>query len=80
MKLSVSLPDEDVEFIDRYLASEDVMSRSAVIQQAIGLLRVHSLQDDYASAFDEWADETETWDGVTADGIEQADHSDLVGR
>ena len=80
MKLSVSLPDEDVEFIDRYLASEDVMSRSAVIQQAIGLLRVRSLQDDYTCAFDEWADESETWDGVTADGVDQADHGDLVGR
>ena len=32
MKLSVSLPDEDVEFLDRYAAEHGIGSRSAAVQ------------------------------------------------
>lgn len=35
----MSLPDEDVEFLDRYVANQGLDSRSAAVQQAIRLLR-----------------------------------------
>jgi Arc/MetJ-type ribon-helix-helix transcriptional regulator len=39
MKLSVSLPDEDVEFLDAYANEQGFPSRSAVLHKAVRLLR-----------------------------------------
>lgn len=70
MKLSVSLPDEDVEFLDRYAAEHGVATRSAVVQDAVALLRANALGKDYAAAWGEWADgDAELWDGTAADGL-----------
>lgn len=71
MKVSVSLPDEDVEFLDSYARAHGVASRSAVLHQAVGLLRATELSADYAAAFAEWADEDSNgpWDTVVADGL-----------
>ncbi len=38
MKISVSLPDEDVEFLDRYADAQGYASRSAVVHKAVRLL------------------------------------------
>ncbi len=67
MKLSVSIPEEDVEFLDEYTETHGVPSRSAAIQRAIRLLRASELTDAYAAAFVEWDDgpDVESWD-VTA--------------
>ncbi|MBW4721740.1 ribbon-helix-helix domain-containing protein [Saccharothrix obliqua] len=74
MKISVSLPEEDVEFVDRYSRQHRSASRSSVIQQAIGLLREAGLESAYADAWDEWeADgEAEMWDVTAADGVVDA--------
>lgn len=70
MKLSVSLPEEDVAFVDEYGERTGEPSRSSVIQRAIRLLRAAELEEDYASAFDEWADaEARAWDRTAADGL-----------
>lgn len=69
MKLSVSLPEDDVRFIDEYSARVESTSRSSVIQLAIGLLRESTLQDGYAEAFAEWdATDARLWEPVAADG------------
>ena len=68
MKLSVSLPAEDVAFVDEYVERTGEPSRSSAIQRAIGLLRAAELEEDYSSAFGEWA-EAEAWDRATADGL-----------
>lgn len=75
MKLSVSLPAEDVEFIDEYSRRTGSPTRSSVIQQAIALLREASLQDAYAAAFDEWERDTdaERWETTVADGVAAGD-------
>jgi len=72
MKLSVSLPDEHIAFVDRYAAEHRVGSRSAVMQRALVLLRASELGEDYAAAWGEW-DEAggQSWDVVTADGLER---------
>jgi antitoxin MazE9 len=44
VKLSVSLPDEDVAFIDEYAAKAGIPSRSSVIHQGLELLRAATLE------------------------------------
>ena len=70
MKLSVSLGEEDVAFLDEYAARTNVGSRSAVLHRAIDLLRTSQLEDAYQAAWDEWSgDEAEAWDAVVSDGV-----------
>lgn len=70
MKLSVSLPEGDVEFIDQYATDHEVGSRSAVVHRALSLLRSNELAADYAAAWDEWASSGEDlWDSTIADGL-----------
>jgi len=73
MKLSVSLPDDDVEFLDAYAQSQGMDSRSAVVHKAVRLLRNSELTDAYEDAFTSWDDEGEaaSWDAVTADGLDK---------
>lgn len=71
MKLSVSVPDEDIDFIDQYADDHGVESRSGVVQRALSLLRATELGDDYAAAWAEWAaSDGELWTAVDADGLE----------
>lgn len=75
MKLSVSLSADDVAFVDEYVERTGEPSRSSAIQRAIGLLRAAELEDEYAAAFDEWAEVRETaevWDRTAADGLADA--------
>jgi Arc/MetJ-type ribon-helix-helix transcriptional regulator len=55
MKVSVSLPEEDVEFLDEYVRKRGFPSRSAVVQRAVSLLRAGGLLAAYDEAFDDWA-------------------------
>lgn len=71
VKLSVSLPDADVEFIDQYGEEHGVESRSGVVQRAVSLLRVSELGSDYEAAWAEWAkSDADLWDTTGDDGIE----------
>ncbi len=70
VKLSVSVPDGDVDFIDRYADEHGVASRSAVVHRALALLRSSELGADYAAAWDEWAaSDGELWEATVADGL-----------
>jgi hypothetical protein len=71
VKLSVSLPGEDVAFLDMYSKEQGLDSRSAALQRAVRMLRVSELNAAYASAWDEWdaAGEDEAWDATAADGL-----------
>jgi Arc/MetJ-type ribon-helix-helix transcriptional regulator len=72
MKVSVSLPDEDVEFLDAYARAQGVESRSAVLHRAVRLLRATELTGAYEDAWTEWAssDDTAGWESTTADGAD----------
>ena len=74
MKLSVSLSEEDVAVLDEYAHISGLSSRSAALQHAIRLLRHTDLEQDYASAWDEWesSGEQALWEGVVADGLADA--------
>jgi len=70
MKLSVSLPEEDVAFLDAYAESQGIESRSAVLHKAVRALRATELGAAYEDAWDEWAAaEAEAWEATIADGI-----------
>jgi Arc/MetJ-type ribon-helix-helix transcriptional regulator len=71
MKLSVSLPDEDVEFLDAYASEQGFASRSAVLHRAVRLLRAAELGAAYEDAFVEWEDagEATVWDATAGDGL-----------
>ena len=60
MKVSVSLPDDDVEFLDTYAEREGFASRSAVLHKAVRMLRASELGAAYEDAWAEW--------DVSADG------------
>jgi Arc/MetJ-type ribon-helix-helix transcriptional regulator len=74
VKLSVSLPDEDVEFLDAYAVEQGVESRSAVLHRAVRLLRVSELTDAYEGAWEEWASSSDAalWESSAADGVADA--------
>ena len=71
MKVSVSIPSVDVEFLDSYAHEHGIESRSAAIQQAIRLLRASDLGDAYELAWQEWeaTGEAELWESTAADGL-----------
>ncbi|KIF74436.1 antitoxin [Streptomyces sp. 150FB] len=74
MKISVSLPQEDVSFVDEYAAMTETESRSAVIHAAIELLRASRMEADYAAAFEEWnaGEDAAFWEQTTGDGLTDA--------
>ena len=71
MKLSISLPERDVDLLDEYVRTRRVKSRSAAVQRAVDLLRAVDLADDYADAWADWeADgDQSAWDRTTHDGL-----------
>lgn len=70
MKLSISLGEEDVAFLDRFAAEAKISSRSAVLQRAIELLRASELEASYQAAWNEWAEEgADIWESTAGDGV-----------
>ena len=66
----MSVPDDDVSFIDHYAATHGVDSRSGVVHRAVALLRASELEDDYAAAWQEWNEsEADVWEPTAADGL-----------
>lgn len=74
MKLSVSLPAEDVATLDDYASAQGLKSRSAALQRAIRMLRHPELEQDYAAAWDDWeaSGEEAAWEATAADGLADA--------
>lgn len=71
MKVSVSLPDEDIEFLDHYVANNGLASRSAAVHKAVRLLRSSGLGAAYERAWAEWATDESSgdWETVVSDGV-----------
>lgn len=68
MKVSISVPDDDVEFLDHYAEERGLTSRSAAVQKAIRLLRASELGAAYEDAWAAWADSDD--DGLWALSID----------
>jgi Arc/MetJ-type ribon-helix-helix transcriptional regulator len=71
MKLSVSLPDDDVAFLDTYASAQGFASRSAVLHRAVRLLQGVELGSAYEEAIGEWgeSEDAEAWDLTAGDGL-----------
>ena len=72
MKLSVSLPDEDIDFLDAYAQEQGIGSRSAAVHKAVRLLRAVELSDDYQQAWSDWSESGEdaVWDAALTDALD----------
>ena len=66
MKVSVSLPDDDVNFLDSYADRAGFASRSAVVHKAVRLLRASELGAAYEDAWTTWvaSDDSTLWDAT----------------
>lgn len=72
MKVSVSLPGEDVRFLDEYAEEQGLESRSAALHRAVRLLRTAELGGTYEAAWNEWkvdGDADDLWDSTVGDGV-----------
>lgn len=71
MKVSVSLPSEDIEYLDEYAREQRLGSRSAALHKAVRLLRAAELGAEYESAWEEWdaSDDSRSWDETVGDGL-----------
>ena len=71
MKLSVSLPDEDVRFLDEYAEEQGMGSRSAAVHRAVRLLRASGLGAAYEAAWSEWdeSEDAQLWEATINDGL-----------
>jgi hypothetical protein len=74
MKISVSLPQVDVEFLDSYAHQHGIETRSGAVQLAVDRLRHDELGDAYEQAWDEWTNSGEdtAWEGAVGDGLSRA--------
>lgn len=71
MKISVSLPEEDVEFLANYARERGLISRSAALQKAISSLRTDDLGRAYDQAWREWQEDGSSgyWEESAGDGL-----------
>jgi Arc/MetJ-type ribon-helix-helix transcriptional regulator len=70
MKVSVSIPDDDVRFLDEYAREQGLESRSAAVHRAVRLLRTAELAEAYQAAWEEWGSaEAADWDRTAGDGV-----------
>lgn len=74
MKLSVSLPDEDVAVLDEYARASGLGSRSAALRDAVRMLRLPQLEQDYEAAWHEWeaSGDDAAWSETAGDGVADA--------
>jgi Arc/MetJ-type ribon-helix-helix transcriptional regulator len=74
MKVSVSLSEEDLATLDRYVEQAGLVSRSAAVQHAIRRLQDPQLEADYAAAWQEWASagDEDAWAAASSDGLTDA--------
>ena len=74
MKVSVSLTDDDVTYIDEYARRTGATSRSSVLHRALTVLRMSEIEEAYAAAWDEWRHaEGDAWEVTVDDGLSPGD-------
>lgn len=72
VKLSVSLPDDDVAYLDALVEESAAESRSAALHRAVSVLRESRLEQAYAAAWQEWSADgnVESWESTAGDGLD----------
>lgn len=74
MKVSLSIPDEDIRFLDNFARDHGISSRSAAVQQSIALLRDMELKEHFKIAMREWREspDSKLWQSTVGDGLTDA--------
>lgn len=72
VKLSVSMSDGDLEYLDK-IAADMKGNRSAAIHKLLRIQRELDAEDAYAQAFDEWerSGEDAIWHSAAHDGLSE---------
>lgn len=72
MKISISVEEKDLDFLDKYASDHSLGTRSAAMRSAVDALRKEELAWQYEQAFAEWEEsgDGEFWDLMSADGID----------
>ena len=66
----MSLPDEDLLFLDAYVKKTGLPTRSAALHRAIKLLRASELEAAYEAAWAEWSQgSAASWETTANDGL-----------
>lgn len=72
-KLSISLTQDDLDWLDSIVARGDAGTRSGAVHVALRHHRESVIERALVAQFDqamhEHADETEAWDGTAGDGL-----------
>jgi Arc/MetJ-type ribon-helix-helix transcriptional regulator len=68
VKISVSLPDKDVDFLDALVLEGSAESRSASVHLAVRTLQASRLESAYEAAWREWHEsgEAAAWDRTSS--------------
>lgn len=71
MKISISLPSEQVAFIERYRKAHQLDNRSEAFQHVLSELQEKELEEAYRAAGEEWknSEDAALWDNVSGDGL-----------
>ena len=72
MKVSVSIPDDDMAFLEAQIAAGRFPGRSAAVHAAIRSLRERELDAEYAASNREWREsgDADDWDALAGDGLD----------
>jgi len=78
VKVSLSLTDDDVRFLDERSRGGGYASRSAVVADAIRAMRMADVVDMYVEDFKAWEEsgEARLWDLAASDGLDGSDWSE----
>lgn len=74
MKISISLPPDDVALLDEFARTAGLSSRSAAVHHAVRMLRLPNLEQEYETAWGEWEESGDqaAWSATAADGVSDA--------
>lgn len=68
-KLSVSIDQQLLSFLEGYQQQHQLKTKSEVISEALRLLRERELESQYTAAMQEWQEDAPAWEVVTGDGV-----------
>lgn len=71
-KISITLRPDLMRFLETYQTQHALESRSAVIQQALEMLRLETLATEYREASQAWdsSPDADIWDRSAGDGLD----------
>lgn len=73
MKVSVSLPEDDVAYLDESVKKRKFGSRSAALHRAVSVLRAVEHGAAYEDAWRDWftSNDSDLWEPTSSDGLKR---------